>query len=115
MTKVEELRRHLRLGQVYRRIEAFLNDRRFLRASPNAYNRLGVGTTQLYDKTVVYDHKRQGIFSLGARMFEFRMKPPFPSKLTHELLLVDLVNNLDRLAEKQGGGARACEGARQIL
>src|ERR1700682_2219151 len=30
-----------------RLVEAFLKDRRFLVASPNAYNQLGVGTTQL--------------------------------------------------------------------
>jgi len=35
-------------------VESFLKDDRFLLASPNAYNGLGVGTTQLYDKTVVY-------------------------------------------------------------
>lgn len=69
--------------------------------SPNAYNSLGVGTTQLYDKTVVYNHKRHGTFSLGGRNFEFRMKPTFPKALSKEFLLVDLVNNLDRLAERR--------------
>jgi hypothetical protein len=148
MTKLEEFKRHLRPGQVYRReelaqwsnavdrhlkqllndgmltklgpglyfypketvfgkapaeddklVETFLKDRRFLLASPNAYNMLGVGTTQLYDKTVVYNHKRHGSFTLGGRRFDFRMKPSFPKTLSREFLLVDLVNNLDRLAE----------------
>src|SRR3984893_17405908 len=58
-------------------VKTFLKDDRFLLASPNAYNRLGVGTTQLYDKTVVYNHKRHGTFTLGGRTFEFRMKPTF--------------------------------------
>jgi hypothetical protein len=80
-------------------VESFLKDRRFLVASPNAYNRLGVGTTQLYDQTVVYNHKRHGRFSLGGRKFDFRVKPAFPRTLSKEFLLVDLVNNLDRLAE----------------
>lgn len=80
---------------------SFLKDRRFLLASPNAYNALGVGTTQLYDKTVVYNHKRHGYFWLGGRAFDFRVKPSFPRKLTREFLLVDLVNNLDRLAESR--------------
>jgi hypothetical protein len=150
MTKLQELKKHLRPGQVYRReglaqwsntvdrhlkqllndgtltklagglyfcpketvfgkapaeddklVETFLKDQRFLLASPNAYNGLGVGTTQLYDKTVVYNHKRHGSFSLGGRTFEFRMKPSFPKTLSREFLLVDLVNNLDRLAESQ--------------
>src|SRR5580700_9839767 len=114
MTKLDELKRHLKPGGVYRRedlarwlnavdrhlkqlvesnvltklagglyaypkdtvfgpapatddtlVEAFLKDKRFLLASPNAYNGLGVGTTQLYDKTVVYNHKRDGDFQLG--------------------------------------------------
>ena len=150
MTKLQELKKHLRRGEVYRReelalwpnavdrhlkkllndgtltklagglylcpketvfgkapaedgklVETFLKDRRFLLASPNAYNTLGVGTTQLYDKTVVYNHKRHGSFSLGGRTFEFRVKPSFPKTLSREFLLVDLVNNLDRLAESQ--------------
>jgi hypothetical protein len=62
---------------------------------------LGVGTTQLYDKTVVYNHKRHGSFSLGGRAFDFRVRPSFPRFLNREFLLVDLVNNLDRLAESK--------------
>jgi len=150
MTRLQEIKRHLRPGRVYRRQEltrwsnavdrhikqlledgtlrklagglylrpketvfgkvpaedeelvaTFLKDHRFLLASPNAYNMLGVGTSQLYDKTVVYNHKRHGQFSLGGRTFEFRVKPSFPRKLSKEFLLVDLVNNLDRLAESR--------------
>jgi Family of unknown function (DUF6088) len=148
VTRLEELKRHLRPGCVYRRedlarwskavdrhlkqlvgdktltklagglylypkdtvfgkapaddntlVASFLKDKRFLLASPNAYNRLGVGTTQLYDKTVVYNHKRHGRFSLGGRTFDFRIKPAFPKTLSKEFLLVDLVNNLDQLPE----------------
>jgi hypothetical protein len=80
-------------------VSAFLKDDRFLLASPNAYNSLGMGTTQLYDKTVVYNHKRHGEFRLGGRKFAFRMKPRFPKSMTKEFLLVDLVNNMDQLAE----------------
>src|SRR5580698_10629757 len=58
-------------------VGTFLKDNRFLLASPNAYNVLGVGTTQLYDKTVVYNHKRHGAFALGGRKFTFRAKPSF--------------------------------------
>jgi hypothetical protein len=82
-------------------VKTFLKDGRFLLASPNAYNGLGVGTTQLYDKTVVYNHKRHGEFMLGGRTFDFRVKPAFPKALTPEFLLVDLVNNVDRLAESK--------------
>ncbi len=82
-------------------IEAFLKDTRFLLTTPNAYNALEVGTTQLYNETVVYNHKRHGRFQLGDRVFDFRMKPHFPSKLSPEFLLVDLVNNRERLAENK--------------
>jgi len=80
-------------------IRSFLKDDRFLITSSNAYNGLGVGTTQLYNQQTIYNHKRHGQFKLGNRHFNFRIKPHFPKKLTQEFLLVDLVNNLDSLAE----------------
>ena len=83
-------------------VAAFLKDENFLLLSPNSYNALGLGTTQLYNKTVVYNHKRHGAFKLGNRSFEFRMKPRFPTKVDKEFLFVDLLNNLDSLAENKG-------------
>lgn len=80
-------------------VRSFLKDDRFLLVSPNFYNSLGVGTTQLYNKKVVYNHKRHGTFKLGNRDFEFQLKHHFPAKMTEEFLLVDLANNLDNLAE----------------
>lgn len=148
MSKLEELKSHLKQGRVYRReemskwsnaidrhldmlvedkfveklaqglyyvpkssafgkvppdeydlVRSFLKDNRFLLVSPNSYNSLGVGTTQLYNKKVVYNHKRHGKFRLGNREYEFQRKYDFPTKLTQEFLLVDLVNNIDDLAE----------------
>jgi hypothetical protein len=148
MTRLDELKKHLKRGKVYRRAElsqwstsvdrhleallaegalqklsqgvyyypkatafgtpppeeeelvrSFLKDDRFLLTSPNAYNSLGVGTTQLYNTRTVYNHKRHGEFELGDRKFDFRVKPHFPQKVTPEFLLVDLVNNLGALAE----------------
>lgn len=80
-------------------IRAFLKDSRFLVTSPNEYNKLRVGTTQLYNKTVVYNHKRHGEIKLGNRVFHFHKTPYFPTTLTVEFLLVDLLNNIDTLAE----------------
>lgn len=80
-------------------VASFLRDNRFLLTTSNAYNSIDVGTTQLYNETVVYNHKRHGRFQLGGRFFDFRMKPYFPSKLSPEFLLVDLVNNMEKLAE----------------
>lgn len=148
MSRLGELKKHLRGGQVYRRselsewsnavdrhldellqegvleklsqglyyvpktsafgkvppeedvlVQSFLKDDRFLLLTPNFYNSLGVGTTQLYNKKVVYNHKRHGKFKLGNREFEFQLKHHFPAKVTEEFLLVDLTNNLDNLAE----------------
>lgn len=148
MNKLQELKKHLKRGKVYRRgdlskwsksvdrhldelvqegtlqklsqglyyypkvtvfgetppeedvlVRSFLKDNRFLVTSLNAYNKLGVGTTQLYNGKTVYNHKRHGNFNLGGVMFSFRVKPHFPLKATPEFLLVDLLNNLDQLAE----------------
>lgn len=148
MNKLQELKKHLKRGKVYRRadlskwstsvdrhldelvkegtlqklsqglyfypevtvfgaappeeevlVRSFLKDSRFLLTSFNAYNALGVGTTQLYNQKTVYNHKRHGDFNLGGKTFSFRVKPHFPNKVTQEFLLVDLLNNLDQLAE----------------
>jgi Family of unknown function (DUF6088) len=80
-------------------IATFLRDKDFLVFSPSSYNTLGLGTSQLYNKTLVYNHKRHGLFSFGNRQFDFRVKPRFPKMLTPEFLLVDAINNLDELAE----------------
>jgi len=80
-------------------LTSFLKDDDYLVTSPNDYNTLGLGTTQLYNYQVVYNHKRHGRFELGGQVFEFHRKPRFPKKATSEFLLVDLVNNLDHLAE----------------
>ena len=83
-------------------VQTFLKDDEFLLTSPNVYNSLGVGTTQLYNTRVVYNHKRHGKFILGNQEFDFRAKHRFPTSVTPEFLLVDLVNNLDNLAEEKG-------------
>jgi hypothetical protein len=82
-------------------VKAFLKEDKFLLTSPNAYNSLGVGTTQLYNERVVYNRKRHEEVKLGNRVFHFKKKPDFPKTATEEFLLVDLVNNLDQLAEDQ--------------
>lgn len=80
-------------------VAAFLRNKDFLVFSPSSYNTLGLGTSQLYNKTLVYNHKRHGLFTFGNRQFDFRVKPRFPNMLTPEFLLVDAINRLDELAE----------------
>ncbi len=80
-------------------VRAFLRSDCFVVTSPNAYNQLGLGTTQLYNKRVVYNQKRHGTFALGNRMVAFERRANVPKRLTQEFLLVDLVNELGGLAE----------------
>lgn len=86
-------------AEPYTLCRAFLKDDNFLLTSPNDFNTLGLGTTQLYNCYVVYNHKRSGRFELGGFTFEFRKKPNFPKKASKEYLVVDLLNNLEHLAE----------------
>ena len=84
-------------------LAAFLRDKNFLSFNPSVYNSLRLGTTQLYNKTVVYNHKRHGQFTLGNRTYDFRVKHRFPkpTQVTPEFLLVDMLNNLSELAEDE--------------
>ena len=80
-------------------VESFLKDEDFLLVSPNSFNSLGLGLTQLYNSTWVYNHKRKGEFQLNGKTFEFKLKSSFPKNITREYLLVDLLNNMENLAE----------------
>ena len=72
----------------------------FLMYSWNDYNKLGLGLTQLYNNVVVYNSERHENKKLGRRIFSFkRPNNGFPSKLTKEFLLVDLLNNSKYLTE----------------
>ena len=82
-------------------LASFLGDDRFLVVSPSAFNGLGVGTTQLHNEPVVYNHKRHGRFTLDGRVYDFRMRSSVPKRLSKEVLLVDLLHNLDRIPEDQ--------------
>jgi hypothetical protein len=82
-------------------VERFLKDEDFLLVSPNTFNSLGLNLTQLYNTTWVYNHKRKGEFQLNGKTFEFKLKSAFPKNLTKEYLLVELLNNMENLAEDQ--------------
>lgn len=84
-------------------LATFLKDKEFLSFNPSVYNTLRMGMTQLYNKTIVYNHKRHGKFRLGNREFDFRVKHrfPLPSQVSSEYLLVDMLNNFDELAEDE--------------
>jgi hypothetical protein len=70
---------------------------------------LGLGTTQLYNKRVVYNQKRHGTFPLGNRTVTFERRMNVPRQLSPEFLLVNLVNELGDLAEDIAGRGAAIE------
>ena len=80
-------------------VERFLKDEDFILVSPNTFNTLGLGLTQLYNTMWVYNNKRNGEFTLNGKTFEFKIKNAFPQKVDREYLLVELLNNLESLAE----------------
>lgn len=84
-------------------VGAFLKSDDFLLTSYNYFNQLGLGLTQVYSATLVYNHKRTGEYLLGGKRFKFRLVPAYPVKLSREFLLVDLLNNLKRLPDNTAG------------
>ena len=80
-------------------VRAFLNDDDFLLTSLDDYNPLGLGLTQLYNESIVYNRKRHGKFVLDGRRFSFRRPRNFPPYLSKEFLYVDALNNKNELAE----------------
>jgi hypothetical protein len=80
-------------------VRAFLGDSRFLLMTFNHYNSLGLGLTQLRSDTLVYNRKRHEKVKLGCRDFVFKRVSEFPNQLSKEFLLVDLLNNLDKVGE----------------
>lgn len=82
-------------------VRSFLKDHRFLMTSFNHFNSLGLGFTQLYNSSVVYNYKRHGRMVLGSKVFEFKRVSGFPKKLSKEYLVVDLLNNIKLLAEDE--------------
>ena len=80
-------------------IAAFLKTDDFFVMSLNVYNGMGLGTTQLYNERLVYNHKRNGHFVLNSQKFYFLKSRKFPKKPTDAFLLVDLINNIEMLTE----------------
>ncbi len=77
----------------------FLKTDDFLLVDFNKYNALGLGTTQLHNKQVVYNYKRHGKFTLDGVEYEFKRVHQLPKKLDQEFLLVDMMNNFKQLGE----------------
>jgi len=83
-------------------LQTFLKSHEFLVYSPNSFNSLGLGTTQLYNLPVVLNPKRHGKLRLGERDFLFQRRRFVPKQMTKEVLLVELLNNSKRVSEEWG-------------
>lgn len=80
-------------------LRTFLKDDHFVVYSYNAFNSLGFGTTQLHNRKVVFNRKRSGEHMVGGRTYLFHRWREAPKKLTPEFLVVELLNQLNHLAE----------------
>ncbi len=80
-------------------LRAFLKDDHFVVYGPSQFNSLGLGTTQLYNRLLVFNRKRVGKFTLGGRTYTFHRWREAPRHLTPEFLVVELLNRMEELAE----------------
>lgn len=84
-------------------LSKFLNDENFVVYGPSLFNSLGLGTTQLYNRKVVFNRKRHGEMELGGRKYFFHKWREAPKKLSKEFLLVEMMNRFNDLAEDREG------------
>ena len=80
-------------------VRTLLRDDKFIVTSLNMYNAMQVGTTQLYNVWLVYNHKRSGRIKVCGQNYRFIRGRCFPRKPTLAFCYVDLINNLEMLAE----------------
>ena len=70
-------------------LRAFLEGSPFVLTGPSHWNALGLGTTALFAKQLVYNTKRTGEFSLGGQSYWLR-RIKFPPNPPVEWYVVDL-------------------------
>jgi hypothetical protein len=75
-------------------LDALLDHTPFVLTGPEYWNALGLGSTALFPKQLVYNTKRSGEFDLGGRRFILR-RVAFPAQVTREWYAVDLVEHRD--------------------
>lgn len=80
-------------------LRKFLGTDKFVSYSLGDFNGLGMGTTQLYFDQIVLNQKRHGRLLLGKRDFFFQRRANVPKRFTKEIFLVEMLNNMKKLAE----------------
>lgn len=94
--------KHSRFGAVPPTEEALV--RAYLRGAPfvvtgtDLWNALGLGSTAVFARTLVYNTKVNAEVRLGGRLFEFRQVEQLPAKATREWAVVDLLENAARVS-----------------
>jgi hypothetical protein len=81
-------------------VAKFLASNRFLMRNMSDFNSFGLGLTQMFKDTFVYNSKRTGKIKLGNREYNF-VNRKFPKENHDEFLLVDLFNNLNAVGENK--------------
>lgn len=83
-------------------LRAFLGSEDFLISGPYIWNALGLGTTQMFAVTLVYNRERTGELDVGGRRFWFR-RVRFPRPPPIEWFIVDLLHNERHMGEDTSG------------
>ena len=78
-------------------MRALLDGGPFLFTGPDRWNALGLGTTAVFARPLVYNTKRSGLFDLGGRKFLLR-RVAFPETPSPEWFVVDLFENAHQAA-----------------
>lgn len=76
-------------------MRALLDGGPFAFTGPDRWNALGLGTTAVFARPLVYNTKRSGLFDLGGRKFLLR-RVAFPEVPSPEWFVVDLFENADQ-------------------
>ena len=83
-------------------LRAFLGSDDFRITGPYFWNALGLGTTQMFAVTLVYNHERTGEIRVGGGRYWFR-RVRFPSPTPIEWFIVDLLHNERHMGEDTSG------------
>jgi len=93
-------------------MRGFLEDGPFVFTGPERWNALGLGTTTVFAKALVYNTKRSGLFDFDGRQFLLR-RVAFPESPPPEWFVIDLFENAAQAAAAPEDLAVALDGAVQ--
>jgi hypothetical protein len=81
-------------------LDAFFDGSPWTLTGPPRWNALGLGSTQLFARPLVYNTKRTGTVRIGRRTFELR-RVSFPAEPNAEWYVVDLLRNAESVGLTQ--------------